>query len=38
MVPLYQSGGQNGGNNAMSWMEIMGMKAAKDLNLDLKSK
>lgn len=37
MVPLYQSGSSNG-NNAMNWMEIMGMKAAKDLNLDLKTK
>jgi regulator of protease activity HflC (stomatin/prohibitin superfamily) len=38
MVPLYQSGSSNGNNNAMNWMEIMGMKAAKDLNLNLKTK
>ncbi len=37
LVPLYQSGGTNGGN-AINWMEIMGMKAAKDLNLDLSNK
>lgn len=36
LVPTYQSGTQNGGN-AMNWMEIMGMKAMKDLNLDLKN-
>jgi regulator of protease activity HflC (stomatin/prohibitin superfamily) len=38
MVPLYQSGNGTNNNNAMNWMEIMGMKAAKDLNLDLKTK
>jgi regulator of protease activity HflC (stomatin/prohibitin superfamily) len=37
LVPLYQSGSSNG-SSAMNWMEIMGMKAAKDLNLDLKNK
>lgn len=36
MVPLYQSGGQGG--TATNWMEIMGMKAAKDLNLDMKNR
>lgn len=34
LVPLYQSG-NTGNNNAMNWMEIMGMKAAKDLGLDM---
>jgi hypothetical protein len=37
LVPLYQTGGGSG-SNALNWMEIMGMKAAKDLNLDLKNK
>jgi hypothetical protein len=37
LVPLYQSG-NTGGGNAINWMEVMGMKAAKDLNLDLKNK
>lgn len=36
LVPLYQSGG--GTSNAVNWMEIMGMKAAKDLNLDMSNK
>jgi regulator of protease activity HflC (stomatin/prohibitin superfamily) len=36
MVPLYQSGSSS--NNATNWMEIMGMKAARDLNLDVKIK
>ncbi len=36
LVPLYQTG--TGSGNAMNWMEIMGMKAAKDLNLDLSNK
>lgn len=35
LVPAYQSGG--GTSNAVNWMELMGMKAAKDLNLDLKN-
>lgn len=36
LVPAYQSGGGNSSNsNAMQWMEIMGMKAAKDLGLDM---
>ncbi len=37
LVPLYQTGSGNS-SNALNWMEIMGMKAAKDLNLDLKNK
>lgn len=37
MVPLYQSGSSSN-NNATNWMEIMGMKAARDLNLDVKIK
>lgn len=36
MVPLYQSGG--GQSNATNWMEMMGMKAAKDLGLDMSNK
>ena len=37
MVPLYQSG--NGPqSNAMQYMELMGMKAAKDLGLDMSNK
>jgi hypothetical protein len=35
LVPAYQSGGAT--NNAINWMELMGMKAAKDLNLDMKN-
>lgn len=36
IVPLYQTGGSgNSGNGAMNFMEIMGMKAARDLNLDM---
>jgi regulator of protease activity HflC (stomatin/prohibitin superfamily) len=37
MVPLYQSGSSTN-DNATNWMEIMGMKAARDLNLDVKIK
>lgn len=37
IVPLYQTGGSSG-NGAVNFMELMGMKAAKDLNLDLKTK
>lgn len=33
MVPLYQTGGGNG-SNAVDWMQIMGMNAAKQLGLD----
>jgi regulator of protease activity HflC (stomatin/prohibitin superfamily) len=35
LVPTYQSGGS--GNNAINWMEVMGMKAVKDLGLDMKN-
>jgi hypothetical protein len=36
VVPLYQSGGTNGGGNAaQNFMEMMMMKNARDLNLDL---
>lgn len=38
LVPLYQSGNSNGGTSAMNWMEIMGIKAMKDLNLDMSNK
>lgn len=34
LVPLYQTG-STGGNNAVDWFQIMGMKAARDLNLDM---
>lgn len=37
LVPLYQTGGGPSGN-AMNYMELMGMKAAKDLNLDMSNK
>lgn len=39
LVPLYQSGnaGSNS-NNAMQYMELMGLKAMKDLSLDMKTK
>jgi len=36
-VPQVQTGGGAGGN-ALNFMEIMGLKAAKDLSLDLKNK
>ncbi|MBK7855385.1 MAG: hypothetical protein IPJ79_11215 [Bacteroidetes bacterium] len=36
LVPSYVSGNSGNNSNAINWMEIMGMKAAKDLNLDLK--
>lgn len=38
MVPLYQTGGSTGGSNAMQFMEMMSMKAAKDLGLDMSNK
>lgn len=38
MVPLYQTGATGGTANAMEFMQIMGMKAAKDLNLDMSNK
>jgi hypothetical protein len=37
MVPMYQSGG-GVQSNAMQYMEMMGMKAAKDLGLDMSNK
>ena len=38
MVPLYQSGGGTGTNAATNFMDLMMMKTAKDLNLDMKNK
>jgi hypothetical protein len=39
MVPLYQSGGSGTGTNAATnFMDLMMMKTAKDLNLDMKNK
>lgn len=38
IVPTIQSGTQQGANGAMSFMEIIGAKAAKDLALDLNTK
>lgn len=39
LVPLYQSGNAVGqSNNAMQYMELMGLKAMKDLSLDMKTK
>lgn len=40
VVPYYVAapGGAYGGNGATQFMEIMGMKAAKDLNLDMSNK
>lgn len=38
LVPLYQSGNQASNSNAMNWMEIMGIKAMKDLNLDMSNR
>lgn len=38
IVPQMQMGGGNGGNGAVNFMELMGMKAARDLNLDLSNK
>ena len=39
VTPLYQTGSSAGNSNAAAqFMEIMGMKAAKDLNLDLSNK
>ncbi len=36
LVPLYQSGtGGKNGTNAMQYMEIMGIKAMKDISLDM---
>jgi hypothetical protein len=38
IVPMYQVGNQGGSSNAAEWMQIMGMKAAKDITLDLSNK
>lgn len=38
IVPLYQTGAAGNANGATNFMEIMGMKAARDLNLDMKNK
>ena len=40
IVPQYQTGVSGSGNNngALDFMQIMGMKAARDLNLDLSNK
>jgi regulator of protease activity HflC (stomatin/prohibitin superfamily) len=38
VVPQIQSGGGGTVNGATMFMEMMGMKAARDLNIDLKSK
>jgi hypothetical protein len=38
MVPLYTTGSSGNTTNAMDFMQIMSMKAAKDLNLDLTNK
>lgn len=39
LVPMYQSGtGSDKGSNAMQYMEIMGIKAMKDISLDMKTK
>ena len=36
IVPQIQTGGGKGTNGGLDFMEIMTMKAAKDLNLDMK--
>lgn len=36
LVPQIQTGGGSGGNGGLDFMEIMTMKAARDLNLDMK--
>jgi hypothetical protein len=38
VVPLYQTGGANGKNGAVDFMEIMGARSARDLMLDLSNK
>lgn len=38
LVPQFQTGGNGSNTNALNFMEIMSMKAAKDLTLDLKIK
>lgn len=37
LVPLYQSGANGNSANALDYMQILGMKAARDLNLDMKN-
>jgi hypothetical protein len=37
VVPQISTGGGDKGNGAVNFMEVMGMKAAKDLSLDLKT-
>ncbi|MCB0699385.1 MAG: hypothetical protein H6551_12890 [Chitinophagales bacterium] len=38
LVPMYQSGSDGKASNAMQYMEIMGIKAMKDISLDMKTK
>lgn len=38
ITPQIQSGGGASGNGAVNFMEIMGIKAARDLSLDMKNK
>lgn len=38
IVPMIQTGGSSTGNGALNFAELMSMKAAKDLALDLKNK
>lgn len=38
LVPTYMSGGNMSGNAANNFMEMMMMKTAKDLNLDINKK
>jgi len=38
VVPTYQTGGSGSSNGATDFMQIMGMKAAKDLTLDMNTK
>ncbi len=38
IVPMYQTGGVSNGNGAISFMELMTAKTAKDFSLELKNK
>lgn len=38
LVPLYQTGSVGGNGNALDFMQLMSMKAMKDLNLDMSNK
>ncbi len=38
LVPMYQSGTDGKSSNAMQYMEIMGIKAMKDISLDMNTK